>query len=211
MKKIAGLFLLIFLLTLACPAQTQEVLYFTGGILTRPGSSHVQPTPGYLFHFRFDGPNLTEVGGVVLTSRLNITETSDNCCFYGKRFVVSDFTLGTDNFYQSTELVRIDGVTYPLFYYQGIIRFNGSLLVPFHLKKKAQVTLRVPITVSGYLQGSPIVPRTEMDPLLSVNLFNLKGFAVYIIRPHDSGAPGMENHFDVVSITYELTSYPPYI
>jgi hypothetical protein len=209
MKKLAGLFLSILLLTLACPAQTQEVLYFTFGILTRPGSSHVQPTQGYLFHFRFDGPNLTEVGGIVLTSRLNITETDDNCCFYGKRLVISDFTLGTDNFYQGTELVRIDGVTYPAFYYQGIIRFNGSVLVPFHLKKKAQATIRVPITVTGYLQGSPIVPRTEMDPLMSVVLNNLKGFAVYTIRRHD--VAGMENHFDIVSVTYELTSSPPFI
>ncbi len=215
MKKLAGLFLIIFLLALACPAQTPEVVFFAVGSVSRPGTSHIQPASDYNYTFRFTADNNnTDINGRTYTRLMNMTETDPNCCFYGKRFAVSDSVQSEfSSLGYNTGTVKVDGYEYPSMGFDGMIRFTGSALVPFYLKKKQTAVIRVNVTVNGYLDGYPIVPRHTLrfPPLFHVVLNNLKGVATYTIRRHDMGAPGMENHFDIVSVTYELTSYPPYI
>jgi hypothetical protein len=137
---------------------------------------------------------------------MNLSEINSNCCFYGRRFNIADFAEGLNNFVQGTDPVTVNGTNYTSFWYRGTIRFNGSAMVPMYFKKKAGPTVKIPIAMTGYIKGYATLADRNADTnaLFNVPFTNLRGIATYTIRGHSTPTPGMENHFDIVSVSYEV-------
>lgn len=200
MSKIVGI--VVFILSLFVSCFSAETVTFTGGTLTRNGWSHVQPPPDSLtFNFSFPGANSDVNGGLYNSTGLNYTEVNSNCCFYGKRLVLTDSASGSNNFRQASNPVMVNGTSYNPFYYKGSINFTGSVLVPRYLKKKQTQVLKFPVTTTGFIQGFVTVGDRSSGNFLFNTALNMAGVATITIRSHEDF---MENHFDIVSVRYDL-------
>ncbi len=210
MRIIRPLFFILFLFTFFCSAQTKESVpvTFTSGTFSRPGNNHALLPIDFQFKFRFLGPN-TDVNGIIRPQgSLQITEADAvfNCCLYGRRLFLQDHAEGINPFGQGMDPVIVNGTSYNRFYYRGSIRFSGAARVHRYLQKRAVQTVRVPITVTGFIRGYVTHEdfTANSNPLFEVSLDNLKGWAIYTISTHNVPSGQIANHFDIVSVSYEV-------
>ena len=199
MFNLAKTLFLVLLLLAPCLAQTQTIS-LTGGTVARNGY-FINGADPLRFKFKFLGSNTEINGGLYdLGGGLNQTDVLINCCFYGKRFVLSDWAEGQNNFRQTTEPIIVNGTTYNTIYFRGEIRFTGGTTVPFYLKKKRIQTLKFPVTTRGFIRGATTLADRDSNPLFTAPL-NMIGMATITIRPNDrNGANG----FEILTIKYDL-------
>jgi hypothetical protein len=195
------LFLVLLLLApILVQAQTQTIS-LTSSSFSRTAFNIIPGFETPVYKFKLSGLNTEINGNINGGSGINTTENRIDCCFYGKKFVLWDWAEGRNNFQQTTEPIIINGITYQTMYLRGEIRFMGGTIVPFHLKKKRFQTLKFPVTIRGYIKGSPILGERDDNPLFTASL-NMTGTATVTIRPNNYENDPYD--FDVVSVKYDL-------
>lgn len=202
MLNLSRILFLVCITAISCLAQAQttpltSATFFRHGYFINPTTNDV------VFTFKLSGANTEINGGINGFSGINRTDSSADCCFYGKRFVLRDFAVGRNNFQQTSEPIIVNGRTYNTVYFSGEIIFTGGTTVPFYLKKKQNQVLKFPVSTEGYLYGyATLADRNGGSPLFQSSL-KMSGTATVIIRRNEQS---VLNRFDIVSVKYDLVT-----